>query len=80
MDLELISDDIYHSFLFNSTNAKIIELMNAGFSYQLISFVINKDLQNEISLTATGITVSQKFRNALNLEDDFIRFEINKIL
>ena len=80
LDLELISDDIYHSFLFNSTNAKIIELMNAGFSYQLISFVINKDLQNEISLTATGITVSQKFRNALNLEDDFIRFEINKIL
>ena len=54
--------------------------MNAGFSYQLISFVINKNLQNEISLSATGITVSQKFKDVLNLEDDFIRFEINKML
>ncbi len=80
LDLELISENIYHSFLFNSTNTKIIELMNAGFSYQLISFVINKDLQNDISLTATGLTVSQKFIDMLNLEDDFIRFEINKIL
>lgn len=80
LDLELISDDIYHAFIFNSTDEKVIELMNAGFNYQLIFFILNNNLQNEINMSDTGINVSQKFKDVLSLEDDFIRFEINKVL
>ena len=36
--------------------------------------------ENEIKISNTGVTVSEKFLEVLSAEDDFIQFEIKKFL
>lgn len=79
-DLELIDDDLYNIFLYNTTNKEIINLMKLGFSFQLINFIKDNKMENEIKISNTGITVSEKFLQTLSNEDDFIQFEITKYI
>ena len=79
-DLELINEDLYNSYLYNTTNKETINLMKFGFSFQLITFIKDKELENEIMISNTGVTVSEKFLEVLSAEDDFIQFEIKKFL
>lgn len=79
-DLELINEDLYNSYLYNTTNKETINLMKVGFSFQLINFIKDKKLESEIKISNTGVTVSEKFLEVLSAEDDFIQFEIKKFL
>lgn len=79
-DLELIDEDLYNSYLYNTTNKEYINLMKLGFSFQLINFIKDKKLENEIIISNIGVTVSEKFQEVLSCEDDFIQFEIKKFL
>lgn len=79
-DLELINEDLYNSFLYNTTNKETINLMKVGVSFQLINLIKDKKLENEIKISNTGVTVSEKFLEVLSAEDDFIQFEIKKFL
>ena len=79
-DLELINEDLCNSYLYNTTNKETINLMKFGFSFQLINFIKDKKLENEIKISNTGVTVSEKFLEVLSAEDDFIQFEIKKFL
>ena len=80
LDLDLLSDEVYYSFVYNSMDKKIIELMNAGFSYHLLSFVLKNNLQDEIAISNAGIKVTDRFMEVFQKQDDFIRFEISKML
>ncbi len=80
LDLDLISDEVFHSFMYNSVDKKTIELINAGFSYQLISFIMKNNLKDEITISKIGLSVTDKFIEILQQQDDFIRFEIGKML
>ena len=79
-DLQLIDENLYNKYLYNTVDIKIINLLKLGFSFQLINFVEDKNLGNEITITKTGITVTEKFREALSKEDDFIQYEIKKFI
>lgn len=79
-DLELINEDLYNSYLYNTTDKEVINLLKLGFSFQLVNFIKENKLENEIKISNIGITVSDKFQEVLSNEDDFIQFEIKKFI
>ncbi|MCH5180176.1 MAG: hypothetical protein J1F32_03060 [Erysipelotrichales bacterium] len=79
-DLKLITEEVYNKFLYGTTDETTIALLKCGLSYQLINFIENENLKNEIKISETGINVTEKFLNELSKQDDFIRFEIEKII
>lgn len=79
-DLELIDEDLYNRYLYNTTDKEVINLLKLGLSFQLINFIKENKLESEIEISNTGVTVSEKFQEALNVEDDFIQFEIKKFI
>lgn len=80
LDLGLISKSVYNKFLYNTDNETIISLINAGLSNQLITFIKDNNLFDDFKFSETGFIVSDRFKKILENEDDFIKFEINKML
>lgn len=80
LDFELITESVYNEFLYNTDDKTVIEMINAGFGYQLISFILENNLENDIVLEETGFKVTDNFRGVLQEQDDFIKFEIGKFI
>lgn len=80
LDLDLISKSVYNKFLYNTDDEAIIYLINAGLSNQLITFIKENNLFDDFKFSETGFIVSDKFKTILENEDDFIKYEINKLL
>lgn len=79
-DLELIDENLYNNYLYNTNDIKTINLLKLGLSFQLINFVKSNNLNDEISIESSGLKVSEKFKEALNKEDDFLKYEIEKFI
>lgn len=79
-DLKIITDDTYNLFMYNTTSRVKISLLKSGLSHQVIKFVEDYDLYNDIKAVDYGYQVSNAFAQILQTQDDFIRFEIEKII
>lgn len=80
LDLNLISKSVYNKFLYNTDDESIINLINAGLNNQLITFIKENNLFNDFKFSETGFIVSDRFKTILENQDDFIKYEISKLL
>lgn len=80
LDLSIISQESYDKFLYNTSDQQKINLIKFGFSTHLINFIEENNLHSEIEKTERGFIVTKKFIEIVSKEDDFIKFEINKLI
>jgi len=79
-DLHIISEETYNNFLYNTTSELKINLLKSGLSRQVINFIEDNDLSGDIKFENYGFQISDKFRQNILNQDDFIKFELSKIL
>ncbi|CCV63895.1 DEAD/DEAH box helicase [Alteracholeplasma palmae J233] len=79
LELKLINQDNYEEFFYNTKSQDKISMLKSGLSQQTINFMEKNELINEVNRTTSGFEASDKFFRMLEDEDDFIKFEINKI-
>lgn len=80
LDLELISNELFNKFLYNTTDEKKTQLMSMGLSRQLFAFIEENNLFDDVNISLSGIEVSKRFKEVLMNQDDLIRFEIEKFI
>ncbi|MDY3195302.1 MAG: hypothetical protein RBQ95_00440, partial [Paracholeplasma sp.] len=80
LDLSIISQESYDEFLYNTSDQQKINLIKFGFSTHLINFIEENNLYSEIEKTERGFIVTKNFIEIVSKEDDFIKFEINKLI
>lgn len=79
-DLKIINEDTYNLFTYNTTSQVKISLLKSGLSHQVIKFIEEYNLFNDIKVVDFGYQVSETFTRMLQIQDDFIKFEIEKII
>ncbi len=80
-DFALIGEDDYNLFLYGTSDKKKIDLLKMGFNLQLIAFLEEYGLYDELRFVDGAIACDdEKFKKALEQQDDLIQFEIRKAL
>ena len=80
MDLDIISESEYNSFMYGTNDINKLKLIKTGLSPMILNFIEENHLEKEISMKNGIISVSDKFKKILQIQDDFIRFEIEKFI
>lgn len=79
-DLKIINEHEYNKFLYGTDDILKVELIKMGMSPMILTFIEEHQLENEFKIINGMIEISSKFRKVLNEADDFIKFEINKLV
>lgn len=76
----MISESEYNSFMYGTNYIIKLQLIKTGLSPMILNFIEENHLESEISMRKGTIYVSDKFKKILQIQDDFIRFEIEKFI
>lgn len=79
-DLNLIEESEYDRFMYGTNDHAKIQLMKMGISPMLLMFIEENHLEKEYKIDNGIIDITDKFKEILNKEDDFIKFEIDKLV
>ena len=79
-DLELIDEKAYNKFLYGTDDVNELALIKVGLSSSVINFIKNNNLYNDINIKNGSVEVSSNFKKILDNQDDFIKFEVGKII
>jgi hypothetical protein len=79
-DLNIIGEDTYNNFLYDTVSTQKIDLLKSGLSHQVINFIEENKLLQDISFHDYGFQVTDKFKQIILEQDDFIKFEISKTI
>lgn len=80
LDLGLIEKSEYDLFLYGTNDVNKLMLIKMGLSPIVMNFLEINQLSEEIVFENGMLKVSQKFMNILKEQDDFIKYEIGKII
>lgn len=76
----MISESEYNSFMYGTNYIIKLQLIKTGLSPMILNFIEENHLESEISMRNGKIDVFDKFKKVLQIQDDFIRFEIEKLI
>lgn len=79
-DLGLIDEPEYNKFTYGTNDVDKLKFIKMGLSPIIMNFIQENKLEKEFSFEKGVITVSDKFREILQKQDDFIKFEIGKFI
>ncbi len=80
LDLDLISESDYNKFLYGTNDVNKLQLIKMGLSPVIMNFIEINHLGTEIEFENGMIKVSKQFKSVLNNQDDFIKYEIEKLI
>ncbi len=79
-DLKIINKEDYDEFLYNTRDSEQLKLLKSGLSISAIKFIKESNLESDFKITDIGVITTEKFNDILEAQDDYIKFEFNKIL
>lgn len=79
-DLKIIDEPEYNKFMYGTNDVVKVQLLKMGLSPMVLSFIEENHLESEYNIDNGMIVVSKKFKDILNTQDDFIKFEISKLI
>ena len=80
LDLSLIEESEYNMFTYGTNDKSRLTFIKMGLSQVVIKFIEKNQLEKEITIKNGVVFVNDKFRELLEKEDDFIQFEVGKIV
>jgi len=80
LDLSLIEESEYNMFTYGTNDKSRLTFIKMGLSQVVIKFIEENQLEKEITIKNGVVFVNDKFRELLEKEDDFIQFEVGKIV
>lgn len=79
-DLQIIDENEYDKFMYGTNDKSKVKLVKMGISTIVLQFIKENNLENEYKITNGVIEVSKQFSKLLEKQDDFIKFEIGKLV
>ncbi len=80
LDLKLIEEHDYDKFLYGTNDNSKVQLIKMGISPMILKFIEEYHLESEYEIINGMIVISDIFKERLREQDDFIRFEICKLV
>lgn len=79
-DLGLINEVEYNKFVYGTSDCAKLELIKMGVPQIIISFIEENNLKNNFKIENGMIIIDDDFKNILNKQDDYFKFEANKYI
>ena len=79
-DYKIIDINSYNKFLYNTDSESKIKLLKSGLSHQVIHFLEENDLMDEIIFNDIGFQPTEKLVKIILEQEDYVKFELNKII
>lgn len=80
LDLKIIDENEFNMFTYGTNDAITLSLIKTGISPIIIKFIEDNELNKEYTFENGMIKVTEKFKNVLSNQDDYIKFEVNKFI
>ena len=80
LDLELIENSEYEEFLYGTNDINKLKLIKMGLSPIIMNFLDSNQLGKEIEFENGILKVSPKFKSVLEEQDDYIKYEVGKLI
>lgn len=80
LDLELIENSEYEEFLYGTNDINKLKLIKMGLSPIIMNFLDSNQLGKEIEFENGILKVSAKFKSVLEEQDDYIKYEVGKLI
>lgn len=78
LDLKLIDENEYNTFIYGTNDSNKLSLYKLGISPLILNIIQEFGLQNDFSLKDGMIVANEHFKEIINQQDDYVKFEVNK--
>lgn len=80
LDLSLIDEEEYNNFIYGVKDKETLALIKMGVSLTAIKFIKENHLENNFRIKNGSIEIDDIFKSKLEKQDDYIKFEIGKLI